>query len=137
MLACIRLTEKGLLRWYARCCNTPVGNTLADLKMSFVGLVHSCLDNAGESLDESFGPVRMRVNTKSAKGEVHSSSLAATAGFMRVLGMLLHARLNGSYKRTAFFSPVTGAPVATPKVLSRAEREKLMQAVSLPLTPPQ
>jgi hypothetical protein len=136
-LACIRLTEKGLVRWYARCCSTPIGNTLADFKMSFVGLVHSCLDNAGKSLDESFGPVRMRVNTKSAKGEVHSSSLAATAGFMRILAMLMRARLNGSYKRTAFFSPETGAPVATPKVLSRGEREQLMHAVSLSLTSPQ
>jgi hypothetical protein len=27
ILACIRLTEKGLLRWYAGCCNTPVVNT--------------------------------------------------------------------------------------------------------------
>jgi len=25
LLACMRLTEKGLLRWYAACCNTPIG----------------------------------------------------------------------------------------------------------------
>ncbi len=28
VLASMRLTEKGLLRWYAGCCNTPIGNTL-------------------------------------------------------------------------------------------------------------
>jgi hypothetical protein len=130
MLACMRLTEKGLVRWYARCCNTPIGNTLANYKVSFVGLVHSCLDNGGKSLDDSFGPVRMWVNTRAAKGAVRTSSLAAMGGVARILGMLLRARLNGSYKRTVFFSPQTGAPVATPTVLSRDERDRLMQAVS-------
>src|SRR5512138_1141593 len=32
-LACMRLTPKGLLRWYAPCCNTPIGNTLATPKV--------------------------------------------------------------------------------------------------------
>jgi Family of unknown function (DUF6151) len=36
-LACMRLTEKGLLRWYAACCSTPIGNTLPNYRMSFVG----------------------------------------------------------------------------------------------------
>src|SRR5450432_3257521 len=49
-LACIRLTEKGLLRWYAKCCNTPVGNTLGAYKMSFIGLVHTCLESSGAPL---------------------------------------------------------------------------------------
>jgi len=130
MLACMRLTENGLMRWYARCCNTPIGNTLANMQMSFVGLTHNCLENGGKSLDDSFGPVRMLVNTKSAKEEVRSNSMAAIGGMMRIMGMLLRARVNGSYKRTVFFSPHTRAPVATPKVLSRDERETLMQAVS-------
>lgn len=130
MLACMRLTEKGLLRWYAKCCNTPIGNTLGNFKASFVGLIHNCLDSGDCSLDESFGPVRMWVNTQSAKGEVRSNSIANFGGIARIVAMLLRARVNGSYKRTVFFSPQTGAPVATPKVLSRDERDKLMRAVS-------
>jgi hypothetical protein len=39
------------------------------------------------------------------------------------------ARIDGSYKRTPFFSADTGAPIVTPKVLSRGERERLMSAV--------
>ena len=34
-LACMRLTPNGLLRWYSTCCNTPVGNTLANSKVLF------------------------------------------------------------------------------------------------------
>jgi hypothetical protein len=33
-LACLRLTARGMLRWYARCCSTPIGNTLASPKLS-------------------------------------------------------------------------------------------------------
>jgi hypothetical protein len=66
-LACMRLSEKGLLRWYTRCCNTPIGNTVAKYRVSFVGLVHSCLDSTGESLDASFGPVRMWVSLRARR----------------------------------------------------------------------
>src|SRR5690349_22143392 len=31
-LASLRLTDKGLIRWYASCCRTPIGNTLATPK---------------------------------------------------------------------------------------------------------
>jgi len=128
-LACMRLTEKGLLRWYTTCCNTPIGNTLSNFRVSFVGLVHTCLESAGGSLDDSFGPVHARVNTKNAKGEVRSSSVAMVPVILRFIAMVGRARIDGSYKRTPFFSADTGTPMATPKVLSRSERERLSSAV--------
>ncbi len=130
MLACMRLAETGLMRWYAQCCNTPIGNTLANFQIPFVGLIHNCLEGGGPSMDESFGPIRMSVNTQGAKQEVRPSPVAETAGMIRILGMLLQGRLNGSYKHSLFFSP-KGAPAATPRVLSREERDRLMHAVSL------
>jgi hypothetical protein len=35
-LACVRLSQKGINRWYARCCNTPIGDTLGE-KAPFIG----------------------------------------------------------------------------------------------------
>jgi hypothetical protein len=128
-LACMRLSKNGLIRWYTACCNTPIGNTLPNFRMSFIGLIHSCLESTGGALDRSFGPARMRVNTKSAKGEVKSNSGRATWGILRVLAMVARARIDGSYKRTALFSVDTGAPIVTPKVLNRSERDDLMKAV--------
>jgi hypothetical protein len=61
-LACMRLTERGLLRWYASCCNTPIGNTPPDFRMSFVGLVSTCLQSPTRSIEDSFGPVRAGVH---------------------------------------------------------------------------
>jgi hypothetical protein len=71
-LACMRLTERGLLRWYAACCNTPIGNTLANHRVSFVGLVHSCLEGPGASLDDSFGPIRARASMAAISARLSS-----------------------------------------------------------------
>jgi hypothetical protein len=126
VLACMRLSPKGLLRWYAGCCNTPIGNTLADFRISFVGLIHTCLENPNKSLDESFGPVRMWSFTKSAKEPTKSRRAAMAAGILRFLAMLIRARISGDYKRTPLFLPHNGAPVVAPKVLSQGERAALM-----------
>ena len=128
-LACMRLTPNGLLRWYSTCCNTPVGNTLANSKVSFVGLVHSCLEGTGPTLEVSFGPVQAYVNTQRTKGGVKSSPLALVAVILRVIVMVAGARMNGSYKRSPFFAADTGVPIVAPKVLSPDEREQLMSTL--------
>jgi hypothetical protein len=134
VLGCMRLSPNGLLRWYATCCNTPVGNTLANFRVSFVGLISNCLDtDAGVSREAAFGPIRMWANTKSTGGRVRSSGTAS--GVLRILTMLARARIDGSYRRTPFFSIDTGAPRAIPRVISREERAALMAASRLPAAP--
>jgi hypothetical protein len=128
-LACMRLTPNGLLRWYSTCCNTPIGNTLANSKVSFVGLVHSCLEGGGPTLQESFGPVQAHVNTDSTHGNVRSSSLALITVILRFIALVTWARIDGSYKNSPFFAAGSGEPVAVPQVLSRGERDQLLQAV--------
>lgn len=128
-LACMRLTEKGLLRWYAGCCNTPIGNTLATPKFSFIGLVHNCLESPGASLDESFGPIRAWVNTKGAKGEPKPAVKGQGATLGWFFKMVLRARLNGDYKKTPLFRSATGKPIVIPRVLSGAEHSNVMNAV--------
>lgn len=128
-LACMRLTEKGLLRWYAGCCNTPVGNTLATPKVSFIGLVHNCLDNRGQPLDDSFGPVRAWVNTNGAKGEPKPKVAGMGSTMWWFVTMVLRARLNGDYKHNPLFRADTGMSVVTPRVLSSGEHAGVMSAV--------
>jgi hypothetical protein len=130
VLACMRLSEKGLVRWYANCCNTPIGNTLANYRISFIGLVHSCLKDPHRTLTESFGPVRMRSFTKGAKVAVKSDSIAMIGGILRFTAMVMRARISGDYKRTALFSPDTGDPVVAPKTLSQSDRQALFNYVS-------
>jgi hypothetical protein len=124
-LACMRLTERGLLRWYASCCNTPIGNTPPDFRMSFVGLVSTCLRSPTRSIDDSFGPVRARAYTKHAKKPVHSSVGGMLSAIVSAITMITRARISGDYKRTPFFDVAAGTPVVTPKVLSPREHEQL------------
>lgn len=118
-LACLRLTHKGMLRWYAACCNTPIGNTMADRRMGFTGLVHTSL--RGASLDDSFGPVTMHTQVQSALGSPGFGSSGELAGIGRMLGFVAKALLTGAYRKSPFFDAKTGAPVAVPVVLSAAE----------------
>jgi hypothetical protein len=69
------------------------------------------------------------VNTKGAKGEVKSSSVGMMSMIVRFIAMVARARLDGSYRRTPFFSPDTGAPIVSPRVLSPGERARVMNAV--------
>ncbi len=128
-LACMRLTEKGLLRWYANCCNTPIGNTLPNYKFSFVGLVPSCLRVAGTNLDGSFGPIRMRVNTKSARQDPKPKQAGTLATIARFGAQLAKARIDGSYRITPFFDAANGTPVVTPRVLSPEEHAAILKTL--------
>jgi hypothetical protein len=124
-LACVSLSPRGLLRWYASCCRTPIGNTSRNPKTAYAGLVHTCLEGAGVPIERSFGAVGMRLNTASASSPVPERSRAALRTMTRIVGTLLGARIDGSHKRTPFFDAASGQPVVAPQVLTLAERAAL------------
>jgi len=128
VLTCLSLTESGLLRWYAECCSTPIGNTPRNFKMSFVGLVHTCLRNSEQPLDASFGLVNMRANLKYAKGRPAPMRLGTITGVVRFAVSLVLARCSGAYRNTPFFD-AAGTSIVTPRVLSRRELGRVMNAV--------
>jgi uncharacterized damage-inducible protein DinB len=84
-LSCMSLTENGMLRWYAGCCNTPIGNTLSTSNLSFIGLIHNCLSSEQTDLDNTFGPIKMYINTKSAFGERKPKSVGELSVTLRVM----------------------------------------------------
>ena len=114
-LACMSLSERGALRWYAKCCGTPIGNTVRDFRQSFVGMVHSCLGEP-ESLTRSFGPVRMKVNTASARIWVQAMPLSTLTSAFRFATLLIRARIDDSYRHSPFFDSHRGRPVVVLKV---------------------
>ncbi|HEX2584528.1 MAG TPA: DUF6151 family protein [Steroidobacteraceae bacterium] len=127
-LACMQLSPKGLLRWYAKCCNTPIGNTWRNNHMAYVGLVHSCLEGSGKSIEDSFGPVRIYVNPKSAKGQVTAKSKGSIGMMLRWLGMMISERVSGNYKKSPFFG-ADGEPAALPVVIALEERQLLRERI--------
>lgn len=127
-LACMSLSEQGMLRWYASCCNTPIGNTSRSIKMAHVGLLHACLGTSPEQLVRTFGPVRMRTATASASGAPPPIPFGTLKSIPRFVARLLGARLSGSFRRTPLFRE-DGSPVAPPTVLGSEERARLAQLV--------
>ncbi len=125
-LTCMSLSPNGILRWYTSCCKTPIGNTPRDLKVSHVGLIHSCLETGAASLDASFGPVRMRVNGRSANGKAPANSpLTFGWAIARYLASMAWTRCTRGYTVNPFFDVATGQPVVQPQVVSKEERATL------------
>jgi hypothetical protein len=60
---------------------------------------------------------------------VKSNPLAMMGAILRLIAMVGGARITGTYKRTPLFSPDTGAPITTPKILSAAERAAVYKNV--------
>ena len=126
-LRCLRLSPRGTVRWYAGCCNTPIGNTMDRPTLPFVGFVTACFDRSGnaETVDQALGPLEKGVYRKHALGD--TSTLNAHDGVpLSAIGSfllkLLRWRLRGDHKRSPFFEPASGELVAEPWVLSKEER---------------
>jgi hypothetical protein len=127
-LRCLRLTEKGLLRWYAGCCRTPVANTLASPRVPFAGLVHTFMDFAsGTSRDEVLGPPLARIHGRFVASGVPPGAHATAPPWLvlRSARLLLGAWIRGKSRPHPFFDATTGAPVVAPQVLTPAQREEL------------
>ncbi len=121
-LACLSLSPRGSLRWYAKCCNTPICNTSREPKVPYVGLVHSCLKADPGAYERSFPQIQARVNTKGAFGPPPRLGFRTFTTLLGFIPRVMIGRLSGAYKKTPFFS-TEGSPIVEVKVLSKAERE--------------
>ena len=121
-LAAIRLSDKGLIRWYAGCCQMPIGNTLPNAKLSFIGMIHSCLDRG--RLEQDFGEVAALVHTGSALGENKPEQRGMVKVGLKMVWILLSNRLGGAYRKSVLFDGA-GRPRVEPKILSAAEVAEL------------
>jgi hypothetical protein len=123
----IRLTEKGLHRWFADCCKTPLGNTMTPA-IPFIGIPVVAFKGVTGALqrDEAFGKPRAVVMGKFAIGEVPD----AAPGFpfvaqVRALSYVLRWKLAGKSWPHPYYDRGTGAPKYPVKILTTSEREAL------------
>lgn len=125
-LACLRLSPKGVLRWYAACCDTPMFNTVPSAGLPFAALLTGNLASGSAPL----GPVKARVNTGAPTGPVPepNSAFAAFRAIAALMLGLLVAKLRGDHKRSPFFDQQTGKPVAEPRTLTKEQRLAALKA---------
>jgi len=118
-LKSVRLTNNGLIRWYASCCNTPIGNTI-NAKVPLVGLIHSFIEL--NKLEAVLGPVRAYVQTQDAIGSPDYPRYAdkfPLGTMAHILWKMLVWKSQGKTKPSAFFDD-NGNPVSEPKILNQS-----------------
>lgn len=125
----MRLSPGGLLRWYADCCNTPLGNTLISPAIPMVGLILACIDFAdGLSADEVLGPVLARVQGRFASGDTRGLDIhdkTPVRFLLRFLRLVMKWRIQGAGRRSPLHDADSGEPVRVPLILSKQERQAL------------
>ena len=128
-LACVRLSEKGIYRWYAQCCRTPIGNTGA-YGLPFVGVIHGLLVE-NERADAVLGEVGVHVQVGFATGEIDSGASGFSIGtLVKFFRIIFGAKFSGAQRQGPFFDVATKAPVVVPTVLNEAAREELLSKVA-------
>ncbi len=117
LLRCVRLKKKGLYRWYAGCCNTPIGNTIG-AGIAFIGVIHNIMDDDGVR-DQNLGPITTFVQGNFAKKELPPERYNKGFPFLttlRVFWKLIIWRLLGKHRPSPFFNQ-DGKAVSKPEVL--------------------
>ena len=125
-LAAIRLSDKGMVRWYASCCGTPIGNTMLNPKMSFIGLIHTCLDRA--QMNEDFGTDVALSNVDTALGNPKPKQRGLLGVVARFMWIVVTSRVSGRYRKSPLFSG-SGLPRVEPKILTAEALANLKSAV--------
>lgn len=128
-LACLSLSDAGILRWYAGCCATPVANTLRNPRIGYVALVHTCLAPSLDRLDPAFGRPGMAVNTQHAKKPLPSDALRTAASLAEGVARVGISAFDGSWRRSPFFRANDHRPVVERRVLAAGERARARDAV--------
>jgi len=126
-IVAVRLTSKGMHRWYATCCKTPLGNTLTPA-VPFIGMPLEVLRGAptASDRDQTFGKVRAAIMGKFAVGGPPKGSTGFPIGMIaHVARLLLGWKLGGRAWPHPFFRKGTAAPIYPVTILEAGEREAL------------
>jgi hypothetical protein len=125
-IAAIRLSPKGLFRWYATCCKTPLGNTVLP-SIPFIGFVYEAFRDARDpaTRNDVLGPTRGRTWGKFAiSSEPIAPDKVAPGFLLRSVAGVLSWKLRGRSWPNPFFER-SGQPKYPVTILTREQRDAL------------
>lgn len=113
-LACVHLTEKPTLRWYAQCCDTPMFNTFKNGRIPYITTVVANCDP--DQRHRLLGPPIGHLFTEEGTGDVsHLKRLSMLKLMRRSSKRMIIDTLVGDRRRADLFDPGTLQPIASPK----------------------
>lgn len=130
-LRCLRLSPRGLFRWSASCCNTPIANVQPGFPWIGVFARPFTIKDP-RLLEKTFGPIRSGIMGKFARGR-RPEGVAETMSFKAVRSVfpfLLKGFLTGKAKKSPFFKDDGKTPLKEPVILAKEERERLQRELS-------
>lgn len=126
-LEALRLTPGGVLRWSAKCCDTPLFNTLTTRRFPLVAVQSNrVLGDLGPVVARAFVPVKA---PKAGSGKSAWKHERGGAMMGAVMVRALRSLASEGWRETMFFDPA-GKPVAPIRLLSPAERAAAREALT-------
>lgn len=121
-LAAMRLSPRGLVRWYASCCDTPLAATMPGRAIPFAGLLIETLHSTDH--------VR-RVSThgflKNADGTTRHKNIGRLV--RGLVSRTFAAYTSGTAKMTPFRDPDSGALIVEPEVIGKARKAAIYSSL--------
>ena len=119
-LACVHLTDKPTLRWYASCCGMPLFNTYANGKLPYITTQLAACDPAKR--DALVGPPRGHLFTQDGIGDTSALPEMSMGQLMRrFFPRMIRDLLSGNRRRCPLFDAKTLEPIAKPHRLTGEE----------------
>ncbi|HWT41097.1 MAG TPA: DUF6151 family protein [Sphingopyxis sp.] len=119
-LACVHLTDKPTLRWYASCCGMPLFNTYANGKLPYITTQFAACDPT--TRDALVGPPRGHLFTQDGIGDTSALPAMSMARLMRrFFPRMIRDLLSGDRRRCPLFDAKTLEPIAKPHRLTGEE----------------
>lgn len=123
-LACLHMTDKPTLRWYASCCGMPMFNTYANGKVPYITTQLAACDLAKRAA--LAGPPLGHLFTQDGIGDTSALPKMSMGKLMRrFFPRMVKDLLSGDRRRCALFDAKTLQPIATPHRLTADERQAL------------
>ncbi|MBT6273469.1 MAG: hypothetical protein HOI95_04970 [Chromatiales bacterium] len=115
-LRVLRLSDKGILRWYTDCCKTPFANTVS-AALPVVGVLAAFIKNTEK--DTVLGPIRYRIQGQhalDAPADLNISPAFPKGMLLTIMGQMAIPRLRGFHQP----NPLSGTdkrPIVKPQVI--------------------
>lgn len=123
-LACLHMTDKPTLRWYAACCGMPLFNTYANGKIPYITTQLAACDTAKRAA--LTGPSLGHLFTGDGIGDTSALRKMSMVKLMRrFFPRMIRDIFSGDRRRCELFDAETFEPIATPHRLTAEERQAL------------